>query len=89
MRRVCSEVRSISLITKNSYETHQLQVYLLGLGIANSIYSQIYCRRDVQWRGSISCSVLGCLAVISVEASVFTLAIMAGFRLLVVHRLLK
>jgi len=57
-----------------------LQIYLLSLGIVNSAFENIYCRKDIQWRGSAACIGLGCLAMISVEASVFILTIMTTYR---------
>nr|CAB3263501.1 glycoprotein 330-like [Phallusia mammillata] len=63
-----------------------LGVYLICLGAVNSIYEGTYCHHDIQWRSSGFCAALGCLAVISVESSVFILTIMTTYRLLVLAR---
>uniref|UniRef100_H2YBE0 G-protein coupled receptors family 1 profile domain-containing protein n=1 Tax=Ciona savignyi TaxID=51511 RepID=H2YBE0_CIOSA len=63
-----------------------LGVYLLAIGIINSVYANNYCLKDIEWRTSSSCAGLGTVAVISVETSVFILTIMTTFRLILVTR---
>ncbi|XP_078483949.1 glycoprotein 330-like [Ciona intestinalis] len=61
-----------------------LGVYLLSIGIVNSVYANTYCVTDIEWRTSVSCAGLGSIALISVQTSVFILTIMTTFRLILV-----
>ena len=61
-----------------------LQIYLIALGSVNSDYQGVYCQNDIQWRASPGCITIGCIAIISVECSVFLLVSMATFRLLII-----
>ena len=56
-------------------------VYLLVIAIFSAIYSGYYGQVDHEWRTSISCSIIGSLAVISSEASCFLMVLLSAFRL--------
>jgi len=64
----------------NFFVFNIMQVYLMSLGIVNGVYTNDYCRKDIEWRGSQACVVIGCLALISLESSVFILTIMTTYR---------
>ncbi|XP_076824329.1 uncharacterized protein LOC143470228 isoform X3 [Clavelina lepadiformis] len=59
-------------------------VYLLALAIANETTSGKYCFHDQSWRTSFTCSSLGTLAMISMQASVLILIILTTYRVLAV-----
>ena len=56
-------------------------VYLLVIAMFSAIYSGYYGQVDHEWRTSISCSIIGSLAVISSEASCFLMVLLSAFRL--------
>ena len=56
-------------------------VYLITIAILSAVYSGNYGEVDHEWRGSLGCSVVGSLAVISSEASCFLMVTLTAFRL--------
>jgi len=61
-------------------------VYLLGVVCQSASYSGRYCFVDKEWRSSNLCSILGTIAVLSSEASVFIMASMSTFRLVAIYK---
>ena len=55
--------------------------YLLLIASYSAYYSGYYGEVDHEWRSSISCAVIGSLAVISSETSCFLMVLLTGFRL--------
>ena len=56
-------------------------VYLITIAVHNSVYSGYYGQVDLEWRSSLTCSIIGSIAVISSEASCLLMVILTGFRL--------
>ena len=56
--------------------------YLLSLCIVDIQYSGIYCLKSVKWLYSTTCTALGTVVLISSEASVLTLLLLATVRLI-------
>ena len=56
-------------------------VFLLIIASVSSAYSGSYGEVDQEWRSSLSCSVVGSLAIISSEASCFLVVTLTAFRL--------
>ena len=61
-------------------------VYLLTIAAYSVAYSGIYGVLDVQWRSSLSCSIIGNLAVISSEASCLLMVVLTAFRLVTIAK---
>ena len=56
--------------------------YLIGIASVDSHYRGVYVENASAWRNSALCGFLGVLAAVSSEASVFTLCVITGDRLL-------
>ena len=56
-------------------------IYLLTIAVHSTIFSGRYGIVDKEWRSSLSCSVIGSLAVISSESSCFLMVVLTAFRL--------
>ena len=56
-------------------------IYLLTIVVSSQKYSGIYKSVDVEWRTSLSCSIVGSLAVVSSEASCFLMVVLSIQRL--------
>ena len=56
-------------------------VYLITIASYSAYYSGYYGEVDAMWRTSVSCSILGSLAVISSETTCFLMVLMTIFRL--------
>ena len=56
-------------------------LYLLVIGSKNIEYAGTYCFKDLEWRTSNACNVLGSFAIFSTEASLFMLTLMTSQRL--------
>jgi len=56
-------------------------IYLLIVAVYDAKFSNIYGGVDREWRSSLTCSIIGSLAVISSEASCFLLVLLTAFRL--------
>lgn len=73
---ICHHVLVFSL----SVSDLLMGVYLIGIAIASSVNSGEYCSVDRDWRLGNTCIVLGVLALVSSEVSVFIMLVMAAFR---------
>ena len=56
-------------------------IYLLTIASFSAVFSGYYGEVDLAWRSSLSCSLIGSLAIISSEASCFLMLVLAIFRL--------
>ena len=56
-------------------------IYLLTIASYDASFSGSYGSVDREWRSSLSCSIVGCLAVFSIETSCFLMVILTAFRL--------
>ena len=52
-------------------------------------FSGVYCSKDLEWRSSLGCSVIGILTFISSQTSLNILVILTGFRLYTVYKPFK
>ncbi|XP_078483946.1 uncharacterized protein LOC100183011 isoform X2 [Ciona intestinalis] len=59
-------------------------VYLIILGVKDVMYQGVYCYHHLKWKSSIFCTILGCVALVSIETSMFVLTVMTTCRLIVV-----
>lgn len=64
-------------------------VFLISLGIQDSMSSGKYCKEDKQWRSGSTCKLFGVLATISSETSIVILGILSSYRLMCVVRPLQ
>ena len=55
--------------------------YLLTIASYDASFSGFYGRVDREWRSSLSCSIIGSLAVFSSETSCFLMVVLTAFRL--------
>ncbi|XP_077972282.1 G-protein coupled receptor GRL101-like [Styela clava] len=55
-------------------------IYTTAIFVQNFQMSGRYCLEDQEWRSGSTCSLLGAILVIGSQASVFTLTILTGFR---------
>jgi len=56
-------------------------IYLLTIASFDASFSGVYKEKDLKWRSSLNCSIIGSLAVISSETSCFLMVILTAFRL--------
>ena len=56
-------------------------IYLITIASIDASFSGIYGTIDREWRSSLKCAVIGCLAVISSETSCFLMVVLTAFRL--------
>ena len=56
-------------------------VYLITIAAYSAKFSGYYGSVDSKWRSSLQCSVIGCIAVISSQASCFFMVVLTAFRL--------
>ena len=56
-------------------------VYLLTIAAYSESFSGHYGEVDQEWRSSLKCSIIGCLVVISSQASCFLMVVLTAFRL--------
>uniref|UniRef100_H2YG05 G-protein coupled receptors family 1 profile domain-containing protein n=1 Tax=Ciona savignyi TaxID=51511 RepID=H2YG05_CIOSA len=61
-------------------------VYLISVSIKGAQFHGKYCYLDLDWRTSSSCSLLGSLALLSTETSIFIMTIMTTQRVFAVFR---
>ena len=61
-------------------------IYLLIIAVYSVYYSGYYGRVDFQWRSSLSCSIIGSLAVLSSESSCFFMVLLTICRLYVIYK---
>ena len=61
-------------------------IYLLTIASFSVVFSGYYGEVDHAWRTSLSCSVIGSMAIVSSEASCFLMLILAAFRLYNVYK---
>ena len=61
-------------------------VYLLTIAIYSTYYSGYYFKFDCQWRSSLSCSIIGCLTILSSEASCLFLVFLTGCRMYTIFK---
>ena len=60
--------------------------YLLILGIVGVVYRDNYCIHSLRWESSLTCQILGALAVISSETSILTIVTITSFRVYAVFK---
>ena len=60
--------------------------YLLILGIVGVVYRDNYCIHSLRWESSLTCQLLGALAVISSETSILTIVALTSFRVFAVFK---
>jgi hypothetical protein len=73
------------LVTQLCLADLLMGLYLVMLGQADSAYRGVYFRQERQWRGSITCSVAGFLALLSSEVSAFIICLITLDRFLVLR----
>ncbi|XP_078491522.1 uncharacterized protein LOC108950445 isoform X1 [Ciona intestinalis] len=77
------------LILNLSFADLLMGVALLIIGIKSAQFSGQYCWRDLLWRSSTTCDVIGVLSVLSCEASVLSLVCLTSYRLYTIYFPLK
>uniref|UniRef100_H2XY79 G-protein coupled receptors family 1 profile domain-containing protein n=1 Tax=Ciona intestinalis TaxID=7719 RepID=H2XY79_CIOIN len=60
-------------------------IALLIIGIKSAQFSGQYCWRDLLWRSSTTCDVIGILSVLSCEASVLSLVCLTSYRVYMIY----
>ena len=60
--------------------------YLLTIAVYSVYYSGYYGQIDLKWRSSLSCSIIGSLAVLSSEASCLLMVLLTSCRLYVIYK---
>ena len=69
------------IILNTSIADTIMSIYLLTVAVHSVLFSGTNSSVDLKWRSSLSCSVLGSLAVISSKASCFLIAVLTAFSL--------
>uniref|UniRef100_H2XR57 G-protein coupled receptors family 1 profile domain-containing protein n=1 Tax=Ciona intestinalis TaxID=7719 RepID=H2XR57_CIOIN len=77
------------LILNLSIADFLMGVALLIIAIKSAQFSGQYCWRDLLWRSSTTCDVIGVLSVLSCEASVLSLVCLTSYRLYTIYFPLK
>ena len=61
-------------------------IYLLIIAFYSAYYSGYYGQVDFEWRSSLRCSILGSLAVLSSQASCFSMVFLTSHRLFTIYK---
>nr|XP_039260639.1 uncharacterized protein LOC120336918 isoform X3 [Styela clava] len=64
-------------------------IYLFSIGIAGLAMQGVYCSKDLIWRSSTTCTILGVLSVLSGETSVITMLLLTSCRIYSIYRPFK
>ena len=64
--------------------------FVLGaIAITSNKFSGLYCTKDLEWRSSLSCNIIGIITLVSSQASMNILVLLTGFRLYTVYKPFK
>jgi len=55
-------------------------VYIFMLAIADAVFSGNFCANYLNWKSSLTCTMMGIFTIIGSEVSVLTLALLTSFR---------
>ena len=61
-------------------------IYLLLVAFYSAYYSDYYGQVDFEWRSSLRCSIIGSLAVLSSQASCFSMVFLTSHRLFTIYK---
>ena len=64
-------------------------IYLSIIAVYSAYYSGRYGSFDVEWRSSLRCEIIGCLAIVSSETTCFLMVVLTAYRLYKVYFPLK
>ena len=74
------------IILNISFADFIMGIYLLLISIYNLYFSGYYGSVDYKWRSSLSCSIIGCLTILSSEASCLFLVFLTGCRVYTIFK---